>query len=156
MSARSASVRLSPASTTLLVFIVAVLVNLPWELAQIGLGLFADISRREMVFCLTCSLGDGVLVLLILGAGRLMFGTLDWFVRAGFREYVLMISVGAGLAITIELVALSGGVWQYERPMPLLPGARVGLFPVLQMMLLPPIIFRLVAAVRRRVAGAAV
>lgn len=147
---RSTNSRSSPAVTVLLVFVVAVLVNLPWELAQIGLGLFADTSDREMVFCLTCSIGDGLLVLLILGAGRLAFGAWDWFVRAAFREYGLMVSVGAVLATTIELAAVGTGTWRYERAMPLLPGVRVGLFPFLQMIMLPPIIFRLVAVFRRR------
>lgn len=101
-----------------------------------------------MAFCLTCSLGNGLLVLVVLGAGRLVFGTLEWFVRPRTRGYLLMLGVGAALALTVELAALTAGRWQYEPAMPLLPVARVGLFPVLQMLLLPVIIFRVVAAVR--------
>lgn len=66
-------------STIPWVFVVAVLVNVPWEVVQAALGLFVGISGRKALLCAACSLGDGVAVLLIYAAGWLAFGRRDWF-----------------------------------------------------------------------------
>lgn len=124
---------------------VAVLVNLPWEVGQAALGLFAGVSGRKALLCVVCSLGDGVIVALIYVAGWLAFGVRSGFESPGLAEYVLMTVIGLSVAIAVEWSALAKGPWQYSGRMPLLPGISVGLTPVLRMLILPPAIFYLVA-----------
>lgn len=56
------------------------------------------------------------------------------------RVPALLASVlGAATAILAERFALQYGRWTYNELMPLVPFAKVGLWPVLQMSILPPI-----------------
>jgi hypothetical protein len=58
-----------------------------------------------------------------------------------------MLIAGLAIAVTVELAAVHAlGRWEYAARMPILPGLGVGLSPVAQMLVLPPIIFRVVAA----------
>ena len=89
-----------------------------------------------------------MIVVLIYVAGWLAFGHQDWFESPGLAEYVLIAAVGLSVAIAVEWNALASSRWQYSGRMPLLPGISVGLTPVLQMLILPPAIFYLVARLR--------
>lgn len=56
--------------------------------------------------------------------------------------------MGFVIAVSVEWVAVHGAQrWTYTDRMPLLPGLEVGGVPVLQMLLLPPLIFRVVAVI---------
>jgi hypothetical protein len=58
---------------------------------------------------------------------------------------------GFVIGVTIEWVTVSlMSQWAYTVQMPILPGLGVGVTPVAQMVLLPPLIFRLIAAWRGR------
>jgi len=129
------------------IFAVAVLFNYPWELAQMPLY-GASYDGRTFLYCFLASLGDGLLVLLIFAAGWIVFRRREWFVRHGARGYLLMLAAGLIIAVGIERVAVGTGQWLYAEQMPRVLG--VGLAPIAQMLVLPPLIFRLVAAWRRR------
>ncbi len=131
------------------IFTVAVLINYPWELAQMPLYGGAGYDRRAFFYCFLASLGDGLLVLLIFAAGWIVFRRRrEWFVQHGVRGYLLMLAAGLLIAVGIERVAVGTGQWQYAERMPRVLG--VGHAPIAQMLVLPPLIFRLVAAWRRR------
>ena len=58
------------------------------------------------------------------------------------------------LGVTVEWVAVHVlQRWAYAARMPRVPWLDVGLIPVAQMLVLPPLIFRLVAGWYRRIAG---
>ena len=129
------------------IFVVAVGFNYVWELAQSPLYAGMSDFSRMLWHCFAPSLGDGLLVLIIFAAGWVALRQRDWFVRPGVRGYALMLGAGFVIAISVELIAVYGlGRWEYNAGMPLLPGLGVGLLPIAQMLLLPPIIFRVVAA----------
>jgi hypothetical protein len=97
--------------------------------------------------CLIASLGDGLLVLLIFAAGWTALHRQDWFVRPGVRGYVVMLAVGLMISVSIEWIAVHiVGRWAYTERMPLVPGLGVGIVPILQMLVLPPLIFWIAAA----------
>ena len=126
------------------IFVVGTLVNYPWELAQTplyeGIGSFS----RLLWHCLLASLGDGLLVLLISTTGWLAFRQSDWYVRPGWRGYLLMLATGLLIAVAIEWVATGvAGQWRYSERMPQVMG--IGLAPIAQMLILPPLIFRVAA-----------
>ena len=133
------------------VYVFAVAVNYPWELAQSSLFTTASHGGNVWLDCFIASLGDGVMVLLLFGFGWLAVGHRHWFVHPGRGGYAMLLVAGAGIAVAVEWIAVHVlQRWTYSDAMPRLPALDVGLVPVLQMVLLPPFIFHLVAAVRRR------
>lgn len=123
-------------------FLVAVPLNLAWETLQIGAYAFPPTPMMETLLgCLLPSLGDGVMVLGIYWAGRVAFRHPRWILSPGPRGYLLMLGVGLLLAAAVEVNALyQTGAWAYNPRMPRLPWLGVGLWPILQMTLLPPLI----------------
>lgn len=133
------------------IFAVAVALNYVWELAQSPLYEGMGDFRRMLWHCFVASLGDGLLVLLIFGIGWAALGRRDWFVRPGARGYAVMLAAGLVIAVVVEWVAVRLlGQWSYSERMPVVPLLNVGLSAVAQMLLLPPLIFRAVAAWRGR------
>ena len=131
---------------TLLVrlFAVSVALNYPWEIGQAFLYVGMDYSLATGWHCFVASLGDGLLVWIIHLVGWLSLGHRDWFVRRG--RYAVMLPTGVAIAIAVEWIALHWlARWSYTAQMPLVPGLDIGWVPVLQMVLLPPLIFALVA-----------
>lgn len=128
------------------IFVVAVLFNYPWELAQAHLYMGMESFRTLWWHCFVASLGDGLLVLLIFTAGWVMLRRQEWFARPGVRGYVVMLAAGLVIGVSVEWVAVHlAGRWAYTARMLLVPGLGVGIVPIMQMLVLPPLIFRAAA-----------
>lgn len=135
----------------LTIFMIASLVNYPWGVGQMAFyeasGTLADFARH----CIIPSLGDGILVLLIYMSGLVAFKLLDWTDAPSRRGYTWTLGIGLVIAVAIEWLGVYGlGRWRYSELMPLVPVLNVGVLPILQMPLLPALIFRLVAYCFRR------
>ncbi len=129
-----------------LIFIVAVPINYVWEITQAPLYVGMDSFNLVRWCCGLASLGDGLLVLLIYGAGWAVLRRWDWFIQPRMKGYGLMAVVGLVIAVAIEWVAVFlADLWTYKPTMPVVPVLALGFTPVAQMLLLPPLIFRLVA-----------
>jgi hypothetical protein len=127
-------------------FVISVPLNFVWELAQMPFYIEGGYLLEFARHCIVPSLGDGVLVLIIFGVGWGVWRRADWFVHPGAFPYALMLATGLLIAVLIEWVAVYGlGRWSYTARMPVLPVLQVGLLPVLQMLVLPPVIFRAAA-----------
>ena len=136
-----------PAYKLITVFIAAVLLNYLWELSQAPLYLgMEEYNAGVLWHCFVASLGDGIMVLLIVVAGWITLRKPYWFVRPGVRGYIVMITTGLVLAVLVEWVAVHKlGRWVYAERMPTVPRLGIGLVPVAQMLILPPLIFRVAA-----------
>ena len=133
-----------------LVFAIAVAVNYVWELAQSPLYAGQGDFRTLLWHCLRAAGGDGVLVLVIFAGGALVTRRPDWYVQPGRGGYLWMLSAGLLIGVAVEWLAVHvAGQWAYGAPMPFVPGLRIGLVPVLQMLVLPPLIFRMASAAER-------
>lgn len=136
------------------IFVVAVLFNYLWELAQAPL--YEGMERLRIVWwhCFVASLGDGLLVVFIFSAGWAIWQRQDWFAQPGVAGYTVMLLAGLGIGISVEWIAVHvAGRWAYSAHMPLVPGLRIGMVPILQMLVLPPLIFRLVTIWHNRTRG---
>jgi len=126
-------------------FVIAVAVNFVWEMAQSVLfapmGDWVEASSR----CAAASVADGVIVVIIATVGVVAFRRADWFERPGVAGYLFITVLRAAVAALIEWRALSSGRWAYVEAMPLIPAVNVGLAPVLQMVVLPPLVLALTA-----------
>ncbi len=131
-------------------FAAAVLINFGWEMAQMRLYASTGSWLQDSVGCLTASLGDGGMVLIVWATGALVFRRPDWFRRPRVSGYAVMLTMGVFLAAAFETAALGSGRWAYGPSMPRLPMmAGLGLLPMLQMVILPPVIFKVVSALDR-------
>ena len=110
----------------------------------------AGAGREAYVGGFRGGLGVGGVVRWRWAAGAVVFRRLDWFRRPSVSGYAVMLTMGVILAVAFETAALGSGRWAYGPSMPRLPMmARLGLLPILQMVILPPIIFRVASALER-------
>lgn len=128
-------------------FVIAVLVNYAWELGQSFLFVGMTTWKNIWWHCFVASLGDGLILWIIFAAGWLLLGRPEWFVDPNWKGYLVMLSSGFLIAVVVEWYAVHVLMrWQYTERMPTLPGIEVGIAPILQMLVLPPSIFRITAA----------
>ena len=138
---------------TIRAYLVAMVVsNLAWELAQLPLyTIWRDKPiTGNLLAALHCTLGDVALAGAILTAALAVAGRPDW-PRSGFGVASAM-ATAFGVAATIHLEWLNTRVWRswsYSGLMPVIPWLDVGLSPLLQWIILPPL-----ALVLARRAGA--
>lgn len=131
------------------IFFVAVFLNLVWELGQAFLYVGMNYDLAMIAHCLWASLGDGLILWVIYLSGLLIFRDIRWFIHPSASHYAVMLTAGLTISITVEWVGLDVlKRWAYTESMPIIPILNIGLLPVLQMLLLPPIIFALVAALK--------
>ena len=75
----------------------------------------------------------------IAAIGAVLFRRRDWFARPGVMGQLFMAMCGITVAVVIERRALSSGRWVYADAMPLVPALNVGVVPVLQIVVVPPL-----------------
>ena len=137
-----------------MLFVVAVLVNYPWERLQSPLYVHSDGDSIPWWLCLAASLVDGLFVVVIFGVGWMALGHRTWFEQPGIEGYLVMLISGVAISVGVEWTTVHVlRWWTYSARMPLLPIANIGLAPMIQMLVLPPLIFRGVAVVSRYIDG---
>lgn len=99
------------------------------------------LDLQSTLFCALASVADTIMALLIYYGFALLYNNNWWMIRPGpYRIALLVIAGGAG-AVLAELRHINLGTWSYSTHMPMIPGLKVGLVPVLQFMLLPAVIY---------------
>ncbi len=130
----------------LLIFIVAIALNYVWEILQAPLYVGFEDWTSIWWHCFVAALGDGILVWIILVVGWVRFRHFAWYVYPSKRTLAFMLVAGLCIGIGVEWVAVHIlSRWTYTANMPIFPKLNVGLVPLLQMLLLPPLIFRIAA-----------
>ena len=121
------------------VFAVAVLLNFPWEMGQSFLFAPTGTTGIATWRCFVASLGDGVMILAIVAAGWLVFGTSTWFVMPRGGRLTFMIAAAIVLGVAVEWWGLYTGRWAYQASMPLVPLTKLGVVPLVQLPVLTPL-----------------
>ena len=127
-------------------FMFAFLLNLPWELVQIPLFReMASLPHLEGVSkCLRAAGGDGLIMLLAFWLVAWVVGSRRWIAHPSNARLGGFIGIGLGITIAMEYWATTiAGRWEYTNAMPILPLLGTGLAPLLQWILLPPLVIRL-------------
>lgn len=83
------------------------------------------------------------MVLLIYFGFALIYKNPLWAEELTASRILALMLVGSIGAILAEMRHVSAGNWAYDKSMPIIPIVDVGLSPVIQFMLLPPLIYYL-------------
>ena len=114
-----------------------------WEMAQMSAYVeTAGYSWTSTLgFCTRAAVGDVGIILGIYAAGALAAGDLHWGLRGRWNIYATAAVLGLAYAVLVEHAALAAGRWSYTERMPVVSVLGAGLWPLLQMTLLPPLTF---------------
>ena len=120
----------------------ALLLNFAWEILQAPLYAgMANLPHAQVTkACLQATVGDAVIMLLADGVVAVAARSRLWIVAASGWQLALFIAIGVSITAGIEWLATHGywlANWSYLPAMPLVPGAGIGLAPLLQWVVLP-------------------
>ena len=125
------------------VIITGFILNEIWEMAQ--MSAYVETAGHSWAstlgMCTMAALGDVGIILGIYVAGALVAADPGWGLRGRWKIYILTAVLGLAYAALVEQAALATGRWSYTGSMPVVPVLGAGLWPLLQMTLLPPITF---------------
>jgi hypothetical protein len=125
-----------------LLFLISLtfVLNLVWENSQAFLYKGYENFWQHFEPCFIASFGDilivGVLYLLV----SVILRDFYWFFNIQKKHLILLSCLGGLIAVVIEWWALITLRWEYGL-MPAIPILGVGVLPVLQMIIIPPITF---------------
>jgi hypothetical protein len=123
------------------IFGIALVLNFLWEMAQ--MFAYANMNAFSISSLLSCSgasVADAIYVTCVYWVGKAITHTPFWIFDIGVLSAVAVAVTGLFTGVILERIALLAGWWQYREAMPkLLFG--VGLWPVLQLILLPFAVF---------------
>ena len=127
------------------VLVFALLLNFPWELFQVPL--FEQMPGaphwQATMACSRATLGDAAIMLVAYWAVAAARRNRTWIAKPDTAGVALFASVGLLATVLIERLALAGlwlHSWTYSAAMPVVPGIDVGLSPLLQWVVLPPLV----------------
>ena len=114
-----------------------------WEMAQMSAYVeTAGYSwASTLPFCTRAAVGDVGIILGIYAICALAAGDLGWGLSGRWNVYAAAAVMGLACAALVEQAALAAGRWSYTERMPVVSMLGAGLWPLLQMTLLPPLTF---------------
>jgi hypothetical protein len=127
------------AATVLTAFVL----NEFWEMAQ--MSAYVETAGHPWTstigLCSTAAAGDVGIILGIYAVGALAAGDPRWGLCGRWHVYITASVLGLIYATLVEHAALAAGRWSYTERMPIVPLLAAGLWPLLQMTLLPALTF---------------
>lgn len=125
------------------VVLFSFLLNLAWEMWQVPFfqGMAEAPHWQGVMTCTRATAGDVAIALTAFWVAAAWARTRYWILSPGKTD--LAVFIGTGLIATIVLESLATevlGRWTYTEAMPRLPVLGTGLLPVLQWLLIPPLV----------------
>ncbi len=119
----------------------AFLLHLPWEFWQVPFfeGMAAAAHWPAVKVCTRAAFGDALIAVFASLAVTAATRSRSWIVRPTWRTVSAYIAVGLLVTVVIELLSTAWGRWTYGGAMPVVPVLGVGLLPLLQWLVLPPL-----------------
>ncbi len=124
------------------VALFAFLLNYPWEFLQVPLfrGMAQAPHWDAIKVCTRATLGDAAIAAVAFWGVAAVAGA-RWILRPSVGQVAGFIAIGVAITLVLERLATGPlGRWEYAEAMPVLPLLGVGLTPVLQWVLLPPLV----------------
>ncbi len=128
---------------SLYIFIVGVFIHFLWEVLQSPLYTCGSLSLNEYLPKLIgATLGDGIIMVLFYLIGYVRNRDQYWFKRMTRSDVYVLVPIAILIAITIEIMNTQVLVrWGYSEFMPLLPILNIGVVPIIQLVILPFVVF---------------
>ncbi|MBI2037892.1 MAG: hypothetical protein HYT15_03100 [Candidatus Magasanikbacteria bacterium] len=123
---------------TILLSLIAFIFHLVWENVQRPLFQGYGSFIQHFPVCFVATIGDVVFTFLVYAFMALVKKDWNWIARLNKTDIFILAIVGFLFAVGIEWRALLFGRWAYADAMPIIPYLKVGLAPVMQMVLLLP------------------
>lgn len=130
------------------VALFAFLLNFVWEMLQVPF--FAEMPRMPhwsaVLFCARATVGDAEIAVIAYWAVALLAAPgRKWILRPSRRHVGGFVAAGVGVTVVLEIVFTRvWHRWSYSELMPVVPVLDVGLSPIAQWMILPPLVVWLV------------
>ena len=124
-----------------IIFTIALLLNLAWELLQGPLYSGYRYNVQNISFCALASVADAIMVLLLYFVLSLIYNDSLWIRKLTLIRILIIVLIGGFGAILFESMHIVVGSWIYTDSMPLIPFTNVGLSPILQFIILPGLIY---------------
>ena len=131
------------AKTGLRLLLLALPAYFAWEMLQAPAftGMPRDWPAATAV-CALATVGDGMVVLALFAFGVLVFRDQCWFSPPRAGRYAVVVGAGVVAQVAIEWIMVYRlGRWGYARWQPIVPLLGVGILPVLQPIVLLPLVF---------------
>ena len=127
--------------------VFGVLLNYPWEFLQVPFfeGLAEAGHWNAIITCTRATLGDGLIMLIAFWATTAIWRDRFWFMHPTPRQTALFVAVGLLITLLLEHLATRSTTrdvlsWRYSDLMPIIPVLGIGLTPLLQWLIIPPIV----------------
>lgn len=115
--------------------------NWLWEMLQ--MSAFIEMEGRSWAEtalpCARAAVGDVAMTLCIYGLGALAARNWHWGLEGRWNVYLTGALLGGVFAAAYEWYSLASDRWSYNERMSIVPVLNVGLWPLLQLMLLVPV-----------------
>ena len=121
--------------------LLALLLNLPWEIAQLPLYEFSQSpsGTRLAYFVMHCTAGDAAIAVTNFLVTGFMLSNPNWPTARPWLGGVIVTFLGLTYTVFSEWHNVyQTGAWNYARTMPLISG--IGLSPLLQWLIIPVIV----------------
>ena len=118
--------------------LIAFVLHIIWENLQAPLFQGYESFVQHFSACFIGTIGDVIFTLFVCIMIALVKENFNWINTLNKKDLVVLIAVAFFFSIGIEQRALLFGRWDYADTMPIIPYLKVGLTPVLQMILLLP------------------
>jgi hypothetical protein len=125
--------------TILALTLVSCVLHAAWERSHIVLYTAYEKMEGALPVYVFATLGDVAYTLLAYAVFALLKRDALWVRNAELSDFLLLAAAGFGVALFVEYKAFVLERWSYTPAMPIIPLLRVGLSPMVQMMLLLPL-----------------
>lgn len=121
----------------------ALLLNYPWEFLQVPLyAAMPELPHWQAVKqCSAAALGDAIIAVAAYAAAGAASRSRHWLLRPPALAWAVYLGTGLAVTVAVEWLATEVlGRWRYGPAMPTLPGFGTGIAPLLQWLVLPPLV----------------
>lgn len=135
------------------VVLFAFLLNFVWEMWQIPFyeGMMAMPHWEGVRFCTWATAGDAGIAVTAYWIVAVVLRSRRWLLELTFGRTAAYVVIGLAITIVLEFTAVHVFErWGYAPIMPTIPLLGIGLLPVLQWLILPPLVLKLAQGQARR------